>query len=111
MSEVGAATPAHDLCTVHEVTVVRHSRDILFVVRLEEAGPARPGVELRVGTEQRRPAAYAAVHPFVVIVPVFSGERSFGSFLTRHVELLWSKGFSPLCVRARRASTRVGSAL
>ena len=45
---------------------------------VEEARPARAGLELRARVEQRRPAHDAAVRAVVVVVPVHARERALG---------------------------------
>src|SRR5689334_17541601 len=61
--------------------------DILRVDRRIERRPATAGVELRVGLEQRRAAAHAAVRSGGFVVPIFAAERALGALLAGHAIL------------------------
>src|SRR3546814_4353989 len=53
-----------------------------------EAWPSRARIEFGVACEQRRSAAGAAVHPGVVIIPVFAGESPLGAGLAQNMILI-----------------------
>ena len=61
MPEMPLAARALDLCPRNPKRPVRHLQHILLRDWSPEARPARPRLELRLGLEQRRPAADAPV--------------------------------------------------
>src|SRR2546423_10853220 len=93
---MAAATAAHDLRAAHEHAVVRPQLDRLGDRRLGEARPARAGVELGIGAEQRRLAGRTAVHTVVLAVPVGAGERTLSALLAEHAVLLRRQLPAPL---------------
>ena len=54
----------------------------------EKLGQPQAGIELGVGSEQRRAAADAVVGARLVVVPVLAGEGAFGGFLAGDFVLL-----------------------
>src|SRR5687768_16077462 len=72
--------------------------DVLLVLGLVEAGPARPGVELRARREQHGAAAGAAVGPVVVVVDVLAGEGPLGARPAQYLVLLGREFLAPLLV-------------
>ena len=75
--------------------------------RLDEARPPRAGVELRVGAEELRAAAGAAVDARVLGVGVRPGERPLGRLPAEDRVLVGRQAGAPLLVgeldRARHA--------
>ena len=63
-----------------------------------EAGPAAAAVKLCLRGKQFGPAADAAVHARLVMVPVFAGEGRLGSFLAGYVELIGRELGPPLVI-------------
>src|SRR5262249_16735531 len=66
---------------------------------LDEARPTRPRVELRLGAEELRAAAGAAIDPGRVLVRVGAGERTLGALLAQDRVALGSEPLAPLLVR------------
>src|SRR3546814_10016334 len=60
-----------------------------------EAWPSRARIEFGVACEQRRSAAGAAVHPGVVIIPVFAGESPLGAGLAQNMILIGRQCLAP----------------
>ena len=79
VTEVGIATGAIDLNPHHAVGQITLGGDRVWGGPIPEAGPTRSGLEFGLGTEQRRPAADAVVHPRGLVVPVSTGERPLGA--------------------------------
>ncbi len=88
VAEVGAALSAAGLGPDHAVTGVGGFLHRLLTERLEEARPARPGLELRLRGEQGLTADDAYVGAVVVAVPILAGEGSFGAGLLGDLVLL-----------------------
>ena len=98
VAEVAAAGGAGDLGADHPVARVDVCVDALERCRLDEARPARAGVELGIGAEQLRPAARAAVDAGRLRIGVGAGERPLGSLLPQHGVLLGGEAGPPLGV-------------
>src|SRR6201999_3951918 len=98
VAEVPAAALAHDLRADHAVRDVLLDLDRLGDGRLGERGPAGARLELRVGREQLRSAACAAVDTVIVAIPVLAGERALCACLTQYGVLLRRKLLAPLGV-------------
>jgi uncharacterized protein len=98
MAEVPVTGRADDFDTDHPVARVGLGPDAVEGGRLDEARPARPRVELRVGAEDLAAAAGAAVHPVPVLIPVRAGERALGSLLPEDRVLLRRQPRAPLLV-------------
>src|SRR3546814_17017829 len=60
-----------------------------------EAWPSRARLEFGVACEQRRSAAGAAVHPDVVIIPVFAGKSPLGAGLAQNIILIGRQWLAP----------------
>ena len=78
--------------TAASVRVIRNERSVSVGDRAvgrrgEEARPAGAGLELRLGAEQLRAAAGAAVGPRPVLVPEVARERALGPLLAEDVVL------------------------
>src|SRR5207237_607022 len=89
---------AHDFSPTHAVRPIVFRFDGIGRERLEEAWPARSGLELGVGIEQRLAASGALVHPLVVIVDIGAGERALSALLAHHLVLLRRQLLPPLGV-------------
>src|SRR5579872_3838657 len=66
--------------------------------RRGEAGPAGARIELRFGSEERRPTCDAAVEPGVLFVPIWAGEGPLGAGLASNPILLGRELGAPFCV-------------
>src|SRR5437879_2814227 len=73
---------------LHPVTRIGVLDHLAMIGRLVEAGPAGPGIVLRLGIEQRLAADHAVVRPWIFRLPVFPRERRLGTRLLRYVILL-----------------------
>src|SRR3546814_6964365 len=63
-----------------------------------EAWPSRARIEFGVACEQRRSAAGAAVHPGVMIIPVFAGEHPLGAGLAQNMILIGRQCIAPFAL-------------
>ena len=72
--------------------------EVFLVDRRVEAGPSAAGFEFGSGAEQLRIAAYAVIRSVIVQIPIFAGERRFGSALTRDLVLFRRELFFPLFI-------------
>lgn len=98
MPEMGIAGRAAHLRPAHEkrTVIMRiHSR---FLIWPPEAGPARSGLELCRGGEQRRPATDAQIHARTFLVPIWAGKRPFGAMLPCDVILLGRQLLPPFVI-------------
>ena len=114
VTEVAAAGGARDLGACHPVAGVRLRDDAVERRRLVEARPAAARLELRVGAEELRAAAGAAVHTVAVLVPVCARESTFRSLLAENLVLLGREALTPLllgqlCLRFHGARVPVFS--
>src|SRR5579864_7526475 len=92
------AFAAHHFRAVHEETAVGFGVDVFLRGRRPEARPASAGIKLLIGAKQGGAATHTAVYAGLVIVPIASGEGSFGAFLARHREFLGRKLLLPFGV-------------
>src|SRR3954468_9950671 len=81
MAEMGIAGGAADLHPPHAVRPVLDLPDRFWRDRFEEAWPATPGVELRVGPEQRGVAADARIGAALETIPERPREGALGAVL------------------------------
>jgi hypothetical protein len=65
-----------------------HPSNVGFVIGLEEAGPARTGVEFRARPEERQTAKAAPVDAILVVVEKHTAEGGLSAMLEQHVALL-----------------------
>jgi hypothetical protein len=77
-----------NLGAYHPEATVRRATDILLSHGLKEAGPACAGIELRVGTKQWQPAAYARVEAVLTAVVKDAAEGPLRVMRARDAELL-----------------------
>src|SRR6476619_5831477 len=94
--EMAAAGGTGDLGANHPVARIVMRVDALERHRLDEARPTRARVELRVGPEQLRPAAGAAVHAGRLRVGIRAGEGALGALLAQYVVLVRAEAAAPL---------------
>src|SRR6185436_20864073 len=78
VAEMRPAVRACRLDPAHEQGVVFARCDAPLLDRVVEARPARAGLELRAGVEQRRVAHDAAVRALGVVVPIDAREGALG---------------------------------
>src|SRR5437667_2270821 len=81
MPQVGTALGTLHLGAPHEQAAVLLFPHILLLDRRPETWPNRSGVVLCPRREERLPTDLAGVDAGLVVLPVFSGERSLGSFV------------------------------
>ena len=96
--QVRVAVPAGDGGALHAECLVRDLGDVLWRDGLVEAGPSRAGLELGLGTEDRRVATDAAVEPVVMVIPGVTGVGALCAGLARNFELDWRQLLLPLRV-------------
>src|SRR6187455_768627 len=96
VTEVPAAGGADDLLAHHPVAPVEPYLDGLELGGLDEARPARAGVELRLRAEELRSTPGAAVHAGVFGIRVRPRERTLGRLLPQHGVLLGRQPLTPL---------------
>ena len=87
VSQVGAAVRALDLGPPHEQAVVRLLLHALFLNGRPETRPPGSGVELRLRGKELSAADHTDVDTRLVVVPVFSAERSLGPLVDADLEL------------------------
>ena len=97
--EVPTACGADDLGARHAVARVDALLDRVERRRLHEARPPGPGVELRVGAEELRATARAAVDTRILGVGVRAGEGSLGRLPAEDRVLVGRQSGAPLLVR------------
>src|SRR5688572_30190991 len=88
MTEMPTAAGAADLGAKHAVAAVLDVCDVGAVDRLKEAGPAGPGIELRLRREQRKAAQAAGVGSVFLVVEEVTAERRLGSVVQEDAALL-----------------------
>src|SRR5688572_32778208 len=93
---MGAAFVAGDFGAPHHEAMVVLGGDVFFRHRRPEARPAGAGVKLGIGAEQLVAAAGAAVHAFVVMVPILAGKSALGALLPADLKLLVGQLLAPL---------------
>src|SRR5579872_3121897 len=99
MPQVRVAVGGPYLGSGHEVAAVRLGLDVLRLERAGKAGPARPGVELVEGAEQRLARDDVHVDARLVVVPVRVLKRPLRGVLLRHLVLQGREGVLELIVR------------
>src|SRR5690554_3154453 len=87
---------ARDLGADHAVAEVAVQLHAPALQHIPEAGPARPGLKLRLRRKQRLPARRAAVNAVVLHVDILAGERWLGPALAQDAVLLWRQLGAPL---------------
>ena len=101
MNQMSFAGRAAHLDAPHaegSVFVLRHG---ISVGTLGEPPPPRSGKELRVGAEQGRAAANAAIHAGALFLMIGMAEGALGAVFARHVELLRRKALTPIILGLR----------
>src|SRR5262245_34900583 len=99
VAEVAAAARTRHLRPHHPVGRVDLRVDAVERGRLDEARPAGARVELRLGAEQLRPTAGAAVDARLLRVDVGAGEGPLGALPAQHLVLLRAELGPPIGVR------------
>jgi len=79
MAQVGIGMPAPDLGTAHQQAAIILLNDIPGLQRPGEAGPARTGIELVEGAEERLPGDDIDVDAFPLVLFVLIPERRLGA--------------------------------
>lgn len=82
VAQVGIASAAHHFHAAHEQRIIHDQRDMVFIDRLPEAGPAGARIELGIGIKEGLAATVAGEGTFLLRVPVDTRESAFGAFLT-----------------------------
>lgn len=98
MAEVPVAASAQNLRPPHAVADVGVGGDVFLRNGLEEAGPARAGIELGVGGEERQVAADAGVDAGLLVIIEGSAEGAFGPLAARDLVLFLGQLRPPLLV-------------
>src|SRR5687767_8149806 len=91
MSEVRIAIAAQHFDTFHEMAGVGLRPNVIVGRGSAKTWPAGAGIELVVGFKQFGAAAHAAIHPGIVVVPVFAAKGPLCSLLPRHCEFIGRK--------------------
>src|SRR6516162_6258620 len=84
VAEMASAARAHFLHPDHSIAGVAQAADVRLVVRLEEARPAGPRVELRARTEKRQAAEAARIDAFAMIIEKDTAKGGLGPVLEQH---------------------------
>src|ERR671911_1236977 len=108
MPLVCPARGAVDLRAAHEEAAVFLNLDVPLVYRLPEARPARPGVVLRLGAEERRPASHAGVDALALVVPVLACEGPLGALHPGYAVLLGGEPVLPFLFGSLYLPRRIG---
>src|SRR5438552_18954285 len=87
MPQVGTALGTLPLGPPHEQAAVLLFPHGLLLDRRPETRPTRSGIVLCPRREERLATDHAGVNTGLVVVPVFSGERSLGSFVDTDIVL------------------------
>jgi hypothetical protein len=82
---MATAAPTHLFHADHSIAGVAHPPNVGFVIRLEEAGPARTGVEFRTRPEERQTTKAARVNTILVVVEKNTAEGGLRAVLEQHV--------------------------
>src|SRR4030095_2876997 len=98
MTEMGAALTAHRFGAPHQKTVVIFGLDVLLRYRLPKAWPAGAGIEFGVGAKELVAATSAAIHPLLVVIPIFAGKRAFGALLTANLNMFVGEFLLPFFI-------------
>jgi len=96
MAEVGITAGTADFDTQHTVAAVFAAGNPLFGRRVPITGPARAGIELGFGTEQRRITADTMIDAGCLCIPVLARERRFSAMLAADGILFIIQQFSQL---------------
>src|SRR5579884_157985 len=99
MPQVRVAVGGPYLGSGHQVAAVRLGLDVVRLERAGKAGPARPGVELVEGAEQRLARDDVYVDARLVVVPVRVLKRPLRGVVLRHLVLQGREGVLELVVR------------
>ncbi len=86
--EMTTAAPTHLFHADHSVAGVADPPNVGFVIRLEEAGPPRTGVEFRTRPEERQTTKAARVNTILVVVEKNTAEGGLRAVLEQHVAFL-----------------------
>src|ERR1700686_563309 len=98
VSQMGITLRAENLSAAHEKTLIRFSADVFARDRLGKTGPARAGIKLGVGVEERRNAADAGIGTRILAVVVLPRESALGALLARDTVLLRCEQLAPFLV-------------
>ena len=98
MAEMRIAAGADDLVSDHAMAAVGDGLNIFRGHGLEEAGPASPGIELRVGGKERQVAANAVINTILVVVVEEPAEGALRAFAARDAILLLGELLLPFLV-------------
>ena len=79
VAKMGFAFSADHFCSFHSMTIVGGKDDAAFADGLEEAGPAAGAVKFAIAVEEGVVAGSAIIGAAFFMIPVFSGESSFGA--------------------------------
>ena len=101
MAEMGVADAAAHFDTVHAVRRVAVIGDNRRVNGPRKTRPSAAGVELGIGPEQWRVAAYASIDAVFVVIPEFAGKGPFGGGVARDLVLHWIELGAPFGVGFR----------
>src|SRR5262245_9851791 len=83
------------------VAVVGLLAHVLTGERLQEAGPAGTGGELRIRRKQRQPTAGTCIDALFLVVEQRATERTLGIAAAENAVLLWRKAAAPLVFAER----------
>lgn len=87
MSEMRAAVFANNLAPNHAVTRIRYRAHSISRHRQPKTWPAGSGVVFMLRTEQSRVATDTTVAAVRLVIDVFTGKRTFRSFVLGNLEL------------------------
>ncbi len=96
MPEVGITAGTADFDTQHTVAAVFAAGNRFFGKRLPVTGPARTGIELGFGTEQRRITADTMIDARGLCIPVLARERCFSAMLAADGILFITQQFAQM---------------
>src|SRR5690606_4529615 len=96
MSQMGIANIAKHFLADHAVRRIGFFSDIVRIDWFKITWPAATGIELGVGSKQRRAASDTRVDAWLEMVPVLTGKGAFRAFLARYLEAFRGKQFAPL---------------
>src|SRR5215218_454012 len=111
IEDVALVRPAHGavhLRAAHEEAAVFLGLDVLLVRRRPEARPARPGVVLGLGAEERFPAACTQVDAVFFVIPVLTREGPLGTLHAGYAVLLGRELLLPVLVGLVDLLRRIG---
>lgn len=96
---MATASAAHNLGTLHAVTVVFVELKMFLFCRLPKTWPAAAGFILGIGGKKLVAAGHAYVRARLFRSVVLPRKRSFRAFLPSDFVLLRRENFSPLLIR------------